>query len=229
MRNGGPVCGPISTYSRVQLLHLLFEAGRGQNRAELTIGELCEATGLHANTVREHLQRLIEGGYVIPTIEHRTVRGRPRTLYRAATGAPGASSPVARDKAKAAARRGDLMRRMLPAAASDLSREATYQLDALVEHLEESGFEPVVDDVRLTVDLSPCPHAAGRPEARPMLCQVHLGLMQGVLNEAGGPLVADCVRAAEGPTDCTVQLIDRVPLTDRAQLIDTTGVAHGMA
>ncbi|WP_136053729.1 helix-turn-helix domain-containing protein [Microbacterium sp. K24] len=223
MRNGGPVCGPISTYSRVQLLHLLFEAERAQGRAELTIGELCEATGLHANTVREHLQRLIEGGYVIPTIEHRTVRGRPRTLYRAATGAPGASSPVARDKAKAAARRGDLMRRMLPATASALSTPATYQLDALVEHLEESGFEPVVDDARLTVDLSPCPHAAGRPEDRPMLCQVHLGLMQGVMNEAGGPLVAECVQASADPADCTVQLIDRGQLTDR------TGVAHGMA
>ena len=211
MRNGGPVCGPISTFSRVQLLHLI------QSRSERTIGELCEATGLHQNTVREHLQRLIEGGYVIATIEHRTTRGRPRTLYSAATGAPGASSPVARDKAKAAARRGDLMRRMLPGAASDLSDAALYQLDALVEHLEESGFEPVVDDVRLTVDLSPCPHAAGRPEDRPMLCQVHLGLMQGVLNEAAGPLSADCVQTSGSPADCTVRLTDR------------TGVAHGMA
>lgn len=223
MRNGGPVCGPISTNSRVQLLHLLFDAGRAHSRTEMTVGELCEATGLHANTVREHLQRLIEGGYVIPTIEHRTIRGRPRVLYRAATGAPGASSPVARDKAKAAARRGDLMRRMLPAAASDLGLDATYQLDALVEHLEESGFEPVVDDLRLTIDLSPCRHAAGRIEDRPMLCQVHLGLMRGVLNEAGGPLEAACVRASDEPTDCTVQL------TDTGRLQDRTGVAHGMA
>ena len=112
---------------------------------------------------------------------------------------------------------------MLPGAASDLSEAAVYQLDALVEHLEESGFEPVVDDERLTVDLSPCPHAAGRPEDRPMLCQVHLGLMQGVLAEADGPLVAECVRASERPSDCVVQL------TDTGQLTDRTGVAHGMA
>lgn len=239
MANGGPVCGPISSYSRVQILHLLFEAGSSTTRAELSISELCEATGLHPNTIREHLQRLIEGGYVIPTIEHRTTRGRPRTLYSAATGAPGASSPVARDKAKAAARRGDLMRSMLPdATASDLGLEATYQLDALVEHLEESGFEPVVDDQRLTVDLSPCPHAAGRSEDRPMLCRVHLELMQGVLNEAGGPLEAECVRDAVLSSDCTVQLRDTT-----AQLIEgkgrlrhstrqrlhRTGVAHGMA
>lgn len=220
MANGAPVCGPISTFSRVRILHALFESGTPQNRGTRTIGELCEATGLHPNTVREHLQRLIDGGYVIPTTEHRTTRGRPRTLYRAATGAADASSPIARDKAKAAAHRGDLLRRMMPASASAsvLGRDATYQLDALIEHLEESGFEPVVDDGRLTVDLSPCPHAAGRAEDRPMLCSVHLGLMQGVLAEAGGPLAAESVRTSDSPEDhlpsgecppsgeCTVQL-----------------------
>lgn len=206
MANGGPVCGPISSFSRVRLLHLLFEARAVHGRAELTIGELCEATGLHANTVREHLQRLIEGGYVIQAIEHRTTRGRPRTLYSAATGLADASSPIARGKAKAAAERGDLLRRVLPASASALGRDATYQLDALIEHLEESGFEPVVDDEQLTVDLSPCPHAAGRAEDRPMLCSVHLGLMQGVLAEAGGPLAADAVRTSAVPADCTLQL-----------------------
>jgi predicted ArsR family transcriptional regulator len=219
MANGGPVCGPISTFSRVRILHALFEGGTGEKvtretgtgqnvtartRAALTIGELCEATGLHPNTVREHLQRLIEGGYVIQASEHRTTRGRPRTLYTAATGAAHASSPIARDKAKAAAVRGDLLRRVLPASASALGRDATYQLDALIEHLEESGFEPVVDDEQLTVDLSPCPHAAGRAEDRPMLCSVHLGLMQGVLTEAGGPLAAEAVRTSALPADCAV-------------------------
>ena len=218
MANGGPVCGPISTFSRVQILHALFEGGPRidgdaeheggpvRTRGERTIGELCEATGLHPNTVREHLQRLIEGGYVIQASERRTTRGRPRTLYSAVTGAADASSPIARDKAKAAAVRGDLLRRVLPASASSLGRDATYQLDALIEHLEESGFEPVVDDEQLTVDLSPCPHAAGRAEDRPMLCSVHLGLMQGVLTEAGGPLAAEAVRTSVLPADCTVQL-----------------------
>lgn len=200
MTMGGAVYGPISSYSRVRILHLV------QSRADRTIGELCEATGLHANTVREHLQRLIDGGYVIQSVERRTTRGRPRTLYSAATGAPDASSPVARDKVAEAARRGDIMRRVLAEEHSELGREATYQLDALVEHLEESGFEPIIDEHELTVELTPCPHAASSPEHRPMLCQVHLGLMQGVLNEAGGPLAAQCVLAATRPEECTVQL-----------------------
>lgn len=200
MASDRPVYGPISSYSRVQILHLV------QSRAGRSIAELCEATGLHPNTVREHLQRLIEGGYVIARVEHRATRGRPRTLYSAATGAPDASSPVAREKVVAAARRGDLLRSVTAVAASELGQDATYQLDALVEHLEESGFEPLVDESSLTVDLTPCPHAAGRPEHRSVLCAVHLGLMQGVLTEAGGPLAADCVSAAERPEDCTVRL-----------------------
>jgi len=206
MASAGPVCGPISSYSRVRILHLLFEASTSPSRAHCTIGELCEATGLHPNTVREHLQRLIEGGYVVQATEHRTTRGRPRVLYNVATGAPDASSPVAKQKADGAARRGDLLRRMLQSDPSGLGQRATYQLDALVEHLEESGFEPVIDEDRLTVELTPCPHAAARPEHRPVLCQVHLGLMQGVLAQAGGPLTARCVRSATLPAECTVEL-----------------------
>ncbi|SFR62825.1 helix-turn-helix transcriptional regulator [Microbacterium azadirachtae] len=237
MASAGPVCGPISSYSRVRILHLV------QSRPRRTIGELCEATSLHPNTVREHLQRLIEGGYVVQATEHRTTRGRPRVLYSAATGAPGATSPVAQQKAGAAARRGDLLRRMLQTDPSELGRRATYQLDALVEHLEESGFEPVIDEDRLTVELTPCPHAAARPEHRPVLCQVHLGLMQGVLAQAGGPLAARCVRSAARPEECTVELVrtgsgdadpcDPGPSTaefdDRAGSANTGGVAHGLA
>src|SRR5690606_31678507 len=184
----------------VQILHLL------QTRPERTIDELCEATGLHANTVREHVQRLIEGGYVIAEAEHRTTRGRPRALYSAATGMPDASSPVARDKVMAAAKRGDLMRSVLPQAPSVLGRDAVYQLDALIEHLEESGFEPIIDEDGLTVDLTPCPQVTAHPEDGPMLCRVHLGLTQGALVEAGGPLAADCVREPKHPEECTVQL-----------------------
>ncbi|WP_144792852.1 ArsR family transcriptional regulator [Microbacterium paludicola] len=200
MSSARPACGPISTYSRVQILHLV------QSRSPRTIGDLCDATGLHQNTIREHLQRLIEGGYIIASTERRTTRGRPRTLYSAATGTPEASSDVAREKITAAARRGDLMRRALPQTASDLGTEAAHQLDALIEHLEESGFEPVIDDDQLTVDLTPCPHAAARPEDRPVLCRVHLGLMQGVLTQAGGPLTADFVQEPAAPEECTVQL-----------------------
>lgn len=194
----------ISSYSRVEILALL------QARPERTIAELAEITRLHPNTVREHLQRLIEAGHVLPSIEHRTRRGRPRTLYSAATGRGRASSPIARRKAKEAADRGDVMRRVMPwtgHAAARLGQAATHQLDAIVEHLAESGFDPAVDEERLTIELSPCPHAASQADHRETLCAVHLSLMQAVLSEAGGPLRAACIRTSTRPTDCAVELV----------------------
>ena len=46
----------ISNYSRVEILHLV------QDRPDRTVAELVSATSLHPNTVREHLQRLIDDG-----------------------------------------------------------------------------------------------------------------------------------------------------------------------
>jgi len=194
----------ISSYSRVRILHLL------QERPGRTIAELCTATELHANTVREHLQRLIAAGYVVPETEHRTTRGRPRVLYSAATGTDAASSAIAQRKAREAAHRGDLMRRVMPAdEPSALAPDALHQLDALVEDLSDAGFDPVVDESELTVDLTPCAYASEQESHRAVLCHVHLAVMQGVLAEAGGPLSVDGMLPACDPTRCVVQLSAR--------------------
>ncbi|UYK40796.1 winged helix-turn-helix transcriptional regulator [Microbacterium terricola] len=195
-----PAYSALSSYSRVQILRQL------QARPRRTVPELCKATGLHANTVREHVQRLIDGGYVIAETEHRTTRGRPRVLYSAATGSAAASSPIARRKAADAARRGDLMRRVMPWTDAHLPADAAHQLDALVDDLAGAGFDPVVDEAGLTIDLSPCPHAEADGSHRAVLCAVHVGLMEGVLAEAGGPLHVAELRTTCDPSQCSVRL-----------------------
>jgi predicted ArsR family transcriptional regulator len=195
----------ISSYSRVEIMHLI------QQRARRPIAELVEATGLHPNTVREHLHRLIEAGYVIAETERRTTRGRPRVLYTAATGEAAAGeaaaySPVAVRRAKDAARRGDLLRRVYPTGAGDaLPPDALHQLDALVDDLAAAGFDPLVDEDTLTVDLTPCPHAPAT-DHRGTLCQVHVGLMDSVLAQAGGPLKVEGIAPACDPAQCVVHL-----------------------
>jgi predicted ArsR family transcriptional regulator len=193
----------ISSYSRVKILHAL------QTRGERTIAELCDATALHPNTVREHLQRLMDGGYVVAESEHRQTRGRPRTLYSAASGSHRVS-PIAQQKARAAAQRGDLMRRVMPWTAtpdSALPAAAVHQIDALVEDLVEAGFDPAIDENSLTLDITPCPHADTEAEHRDTLCAVHLGLMDSVLAQAGGPLRIDTMAAACDPRQCVVRLM----------------------
>lgn len=190
----------ISSYSRVEILHLL------QAQPGRTIQDLSDRTGLHANTVREHLQRLMAAGHVVQQSEHRTTRGRPRSLYSAATGAPGASSPVARRRVQDAARRGDLMRRVIPETVGTVDGAAMHQLDAVVDDLIGAGFDPVVDEVALTIDLSPCPHATAQNEHLETLCHVHIGLMQSVLKEAKGPLRIDGLAPRCDPETCIVHL-----------------------
>lgn len=188
----------ISSYSRVEIMNLL------QRQPQRAIAELVEATGLHPNTVREHLQRLIDAGYVVAETEHRTTRGRPRVLYSAATGKTQVSD-IAVKKARDAARRGDLIRRVYPADAAPLPADALHQLDALVEDLADAGFDPLVDADALTVDLTPCPHVPSA-EHRGTLCDVHVGLMDGVLTQAGGPLQVTGIAPTCDPTHCVVKL-----------------------
>jgi len=190
----------ISSYSRVELLHLI------QVRGGRSIAELVEATDLHPNTVREHLQRLIDDGCIVSQIEHRTIRGRPRVLYSAADGAT-ASSPVQQRRVRAAAERGDLMRRVLPSSApAQLDTQALHQVDAIVDDLIDAGFDPIFDETDLTLDLTPCHQAQAQASHRELLCQVHLGIMQAVLTEAHGPLEIEGIRPSCDPTECVVML-----------------------
>lgn len=190
----------ISSYSRVEILHLV------QVQPERTIAEIVAATDLHPNTVREHLQRLIDEGYVVSTAENRTTRGRPRVLYSAADGIK-ASSSIQRRKVRAAAERGDLMRRVLPGAPPELDPDALHQVDALVDDLIDAGFDPLVNESELTVELTPCAQAEAQAEHRDVLCSVHLELMQSVLSAAGGPLAVDGMRPSCDPKECVVQLM----------------------
>src|ERR1700682_4871172 len=57
--------------------------------AAWTATELAERLGLHANTVRLHLERLREAGLVDVEAVHRGTVGRPQHRYSLAPGAPG--------------------------------------------------------------------------------------------------------------------------------------------
>lgn len=198
MTTGRPTgFGVMSSASRVRVLHLL------QERSPRSIDELVAGTGLHPNTVREHLQRLAADGYVVSTIEERVTRGRPRVLY-AATDGHHVSSPVQRQRVRESAERGDLIRRVLPGAASTLDDASLHQVDALIDDLTASGFDPFIDEDDLAIDLTPCTHADAADRA--LRCDVHLRLMQGVLTEAGGPLSVDGLRPTCDPRACVIQL-----------------------
>lgn len=242
MNNGGMTARTetfrtLASPSRVELLHLLQERGRR------TLAELVEATGLHPNTVREHLQRLARGGYVTSVTETRTTRGRPRTLYSAATSADVESNGDVARKVAAAAERGDRLRRYLesstpaavalpvappaappgtptghacacdgaqgcatPASSATLPARALHQIDALDDHLDQSGFNACIDERSLQVDITDCPYQEMVAESHGMVCVVHLGLVRTVLSQAGGPVTARELLPFAAPGSCTLSL-----------------------
>lgn len=227
----------LASPSRVELLHLLQERGRR------TLAELVEATGLHPNTVREHLQRLARGGYITSVTETRTTRGRPRTLYSVATGADAETNDDVARKVASAAERGDRLRRYLesstparpaqpvasPAAPGHactcddargcatpadrathatpaLPVDALHQIDALDDHLDQSGFNACIDERSLQVDITDCPYQEMVAESHGMVCVVHLGLVRTVLSQAGGPVTARDLLPFAAPGSCTLSL-----------------------
>ena len=60
-----------------------------RSTAALSAQDLAEALGIHANTVRLHLERLREVGLVDVEAVHRGTVGRPQHLYFLSAGAPG--------------------------------------------------------------------------------------------------------------------------------------------
>jgi len=191
----------LASISRITLLlHL-------QRRGTMTVGDLAEAAGLHPNTAREHLQRLVDDGFITCQPETRETKGRPRMLYSAATGVcePGS---VRAAKAEAAERRGDLVRKLLPLVAVE-STPRQHQIDALDDHLDASGFDSDHDPDGIHVHLHDCPYSE-MVKRHPEVCVVHFGLIKSLLEQTDGPLRAEQMHPLAGPDTCTLDLLVRV-------------------
>lgn len=218
----------MSTSSRLDLLDLLREDGVA------TVGALAARTGLHENTVRTHLDRLVAAGAALREPEVRTVRGRPRTVYRAVVDPDGeARDPGPARRLDEAAARAGLTRLLLdaygaaepdvagaaeaaggrmlatlpgapPSAATPRGQDA--QRRTLAAHLDRLGFDPVPDDDGTTVRLRRCPFL-DLARARPeVVCGVHLGLARAVLDKVGGPVRAERLVPFAGPHHCDLHL-----------------------
>ena len=97
----------LSQLSRVSLLYTLVRRG------PLEIDDLADATGLHPNTAREHLQRLCAAGFVHSTPVHTPTRGRPRMRYAAQADPADPNRP---ERVRRAFERAERVRRLMDAA-----------------------------------------------------------------------------------------------------------------
>lgn len=206
--------------SRLRILHLLQEAADG-----LGVQDLAERVGLHANTVRFHLDRLVAEGLVLRQVEDRTEPGRPRLAFTAAAG-PDAQrgqrsyrllaeilasfvAGAVPDAAAAAREAGRTWGRYLTERPVPYHRTSEDEaVTELLRTLGEIGFAPELphDEPHRKVLLWHCPFLEVAEAHRDVVCSVHLGLMQGALAEMRAPIVADRLEPFVEPSLCVAHL-----------------------
>ena len=177
--------------TRYRLFRYIVDSDRPVGVAELTA-----YVQLNHNAVRQHLAVLKEAELVVEEVEIRDTPGRPRLLYRLHPEAAGkweTSGPYAwlagllsdAVKHKRSSREvgtQDGLRRGLEYSGIGDS------VDAMEQELIRSGFRPTRSERGRQVDfvLGRCPFAevaAGNPDT---VCQLHLGLAEGLAEGLGG-------------------------------------------
>lgn len=174
----------------------------------LSAHDLADRLDLHPNTVRLHLERLREAKLVDVEALHRGTVGRPQHRYFLAAGAPG----LGFDPPAHALLAGLLaaLAEQVGAAGEDASdtgyawgleagrRTRTRScLRALEAELDKLGFEPAVEpgdgtaEGATRIEFLHCPFrelAEAYPE---LVCNLHRGLCEGVIDEVGGGIVEE--------------------------------------
>lgn len=202
--------------TRLRILDALRRSPAG-----LGVQELAGRVGLHVNTVRFHLDRLVAGGQVTRSAEPRNGPGRPRLTFTAAPGPQlrggqrdyrvlaelltdvvAGLGPEAAPRARAAGRRwGEYLARP-PAGGSPDAAGARREL---LRVLDEVGFAPEADGSRILLRHCPFLEAA---EAHPeVVCSMHRGLMDGALAGIGAPLATGRLVPFAEPGGCVAHLV----------------------
>ncbi|HEY0637912.1 MAG TPA: helix-turn-helix domain-containing protein [Pseudonocardiaceae bacterium] len=211
--------------SRLRILEILRRAPAG-----LGVREIAEQAGLHANTVRFHLDRLVTDGVVARHTEGRTGPGRPpltftmgagpaahgqkrsyRLLAEILAGFIAGAMPAA---AAAAAQAGRTWGRYLAERPAPYRRTGHEEaLTQLLRILDDIGFAPefATPGGRREIRLRHRPFIEVAAEHREAVCSVHLGLMQGGPAEMRAPLTANRLEPLVQPSLCVAGLTETGP------------------
>lgn len=183
---------PVAALSaqRRRVLDLLTEEPQ-------SIAAIAGALDLHVNTAREHLDGLVSAGVALRARLAPTGRGRPGWGY---TVRPGATSPSVGEYASlaellaehAAGQGGDVASEMARLGhgwgarlvRSRGSDEGDDPDQTVVDLLRTLGFDP--EGKPESMRLRQCPMLDVARRHPDVVCQVHLGLVEGALQQAGG-------------------------------------------
>ncbi len=206
--------------SRARILAELADDG------PLDARELAARVGLHVNTVRVHLNELVDVGLVSSETVPPQGRGRPRLVYSATAVEPEEG------------RRYRLLAEILTALVARFGSKATPQLeeigeawghymvdspppftavsddeavDRLIALLAGVGFQPELERGKRSrrILMRPCPFLELARQHREVVCPIHLGLMRGALAELGATARATRLEPFVRPDLCVAHLAAR--------------------
>ena len=207
----------LSDVSRFRILEELRSGGPLDSR------ELGRRIGLHPNTIRSHVDQLIEVGLVRNMTAPAAGRGRPRVLYEAVADGEAAQQSGYRllaqilasylaisDRPQAVAESagrawGRYLTEKPQPFAGVSANEATGKV---VQLFSELGFMPeaVQEADERKVLLHRCPFRELAESNQTIVCAVHLGMLKGALAEMGAPLQATRLEPFVEPTLCVAHL-----------------------
>jgi predicted ArsR family transcriptional regulator len=211
--------GPQLGQSRAEVLGLLRAADRPTG-----VREIAAQTRLHPNTARFHLDGLVMAGLATRVPQPRAVPGRPRAAYRAVEGAAATGERryrllaeiltslimgVLAEPGDAAAQAGREWGRYLTEQPAPYQRPAAATaIAALTAMLERIGFAPEAMPARTgyQLRLHQCPFREVAEGHQEVICQLHLGLMQGALAQMRAPLTATGLQPFAEPGRCLATL-----------------------
>lgn len=213
----------LASTSRMAVLQLLRLSAR-----PLGVDEIAQHIGLHQNTARFHLDRLVDSGYVVRRSAAPGGPGRPRVIYEATAARDGEGSyrllaevlaqhlaanserPM-KDAVEAGRGWAGSTRRRQPdpegpeaAAAAPVSEDVA--ITEVVRMLADIGFAPELSADGTSIYLHHCPFRALAESHSDVVCGAHLGMIQGALAELGGPVSATRLLPFVEPDLCIATL-----------------------
>ena len=214
-----PDAGARLGESRARVLDLLRASG-----GPLGVQDVAGRAGLHANTARFHLDGLVDAGLATREPKPRGTPGRPSMAYRAADG----DGPMGQRRYRLLAEMlTSMIVGMVPepqAAATEAGREwgrylteqpppyrglaAEQGVAKLASALEEIGFAPevVAESEGYRLRLRQCPFREVAEQHQDVVCAMHLGLLQGVLEQSRAPVSADSLQPFAEAGGCIARL-----------------------
>ena len=187
----------------------------------ISITALATLTGLHANTLREHLDVLADAGLVRRERAPVAGRGRPAWLYSAvpdeqpddgAAEYAGLASALAEviEQTSSTPRHdaidsGRRWGRRLATRGPGTGGEADARRD-VVQLLDDLGFAPQPDARHAVVRLTRCPLLDAARRHPEIVCGVHLGIVRGALEVQGGEPDRVNLLAFSEPGACVLDL-----------------------